>query len=862
MHNRYQYLLFLLIIMAAPFRGISQEETAMVYSSENQLDINNASYEEIEKLPIPREIAERIYERIQYEGPFTSVFQLREIEGVTQEILLQLRPLIRIEPYREVSERETRLSDLYYRLDRWEGDEGTNQALIDFWIEQALEPVNVNHMRYDEFWNLQSVSPVDAAAIVNYRNQVGQITSLRDLRSAPYLSYFGYRNARDFISFSPPSRRREFHGSLLFRMTNTPFLTEESDVTSTSTNELSGIGVNLYPDVYSRLIASWGSDLKLGISYWHSLGEPTFTYDLGFVQAPRVKFYFGVENKRLGPLEMRKLYLGNYSLALGQGVVMESTDFFVPRKSGLGFRKRFIGLAGDNSRTREFKLSGLATEFAFHNAHLFLFGSFAKRDAVLNKTPVLYKGELIHPVNQFVVLDQRFEYAPLDSARFRADLSWRETVKELLYGFHAAYDLLPTTQLGVTYYESAYDRPIRPNIDEIVNPADLGQTTLTDNEIYASYGGSISDGENPFWSEAKSFRRVYGMNLQSVYQNVAFQAEYAELDKARGLSLFGSEGNPWAFVGSAYIQYNSFYLMGLYRNYQLEYDNPYQRSFSNYRRFENTIYEDYFYLQTPYYLQLYSNNPQPQSEQGFYFDTRYQINRQFTLQMEYDNWKRNADDMPHYRLRGTLEFRPVFPIRLSLRQKYQGRASDNDKTLQYYENSEFRATLDFRLSRYSALSLLYFNSNVEFRPRPRLSFPAEPGVDPATNYAGTAALPGSALGATYTHNFNEWLKIRGFLGFYRGFFWNFEDTQFFAIESERGAMRYWFSVYSRISNRMSMRLKYTRDQQYPITFSQARDSNNQLIGPGSSNYEAGKYYQGSLIQPSQEYYYMEFNFHF
>ncbi|NIV73252.1 hypothetical protein GWN26_16390, partial [Candidatus Saccharibacteria bacterium] len=77
----------------------------------------------------------------------------------------------------------------------------------------------------------------------------------------------------------------------------------------------------------------------------------------------------------------------------------------------------------------------------------------------------------------------------------------------------------------------------------------------------SSYGGPISDGENPFWDEAKSFRRVYGIDFQSVYQNVAFQAEYAELDKGESVATFGLTGdNPWAFVGSAYIQYNSFYL--------------------------------------------------------------------------------------------------------------------------------------------------------------------------------------------------------------------------------------------------------------------------------------------------------------
>ncbi len=848
------------------------DSTATQSIDQLPLDLNNAAFEEIARLPIPRDLAERIYERIQYAGPFKNVFELRNVEGMTQELLLKIKPLVRIEPFRELSEREARLNNLYFRLDRWGGDEGTNQALIDSWIARALEPANINEMRYDELLNLQSVTPVDAAAIVNYRDQVGRITGARDLRSAPYLSYFGYRNTRNFVSFDTPERRKEFHGNWLFRATNAPFFTEEAEISSGVqgaglSDIISGsIVQNKYPDVYSRLVGNWGPDVKFGLSHWHALGEPVFNTNLGFGTIPKVKFYLGLENRKFGPLQMRKLYLGNYSLTFGQGVIMENTDFFQPRNSGFGFRKRFLGLSGDNSRTREYKFTGAAAELAYGNANLFLFASFDKRDAILNRQPVLFKGELIHPMNQLIVLDQRFSHAPGDAARRQDSLSWRDSVKELLYGLHAGYNIFPATQIGFTWYESAYDRPIRPDIAEIVAPENLGQITLPDNEIFNAYGGSISDGENPFWSDAKSFRRVFGVDVQSVYQNVALQAEYAELDRDAGLGLFRKGRNPWAFVGSAFVQYNSFNFLALYRNYQLGFDNPYQRSFSNYRRYKRTIFEDFFYLQDDFYLQLYSNNPQPQNERGFYFSSRYQINRKFTLTAEYDNWLRNSDDVSQYRFRFTLQYRPVFPITINLRQKYQAREPLNDKTLEFFDNAEFRGQMRLRLSRFDDLSLLYMNSRVKFRPRPRLSFPADPTPQGQnyddTNLGGTAALPGSALGASYTHNFNEWLKFRGFLGFYKGFFWNFEDTEFFVMNSERGATRMWFSVYSRVSSRVSLRLKYTRDYQKAITFAQARDSNNNVIEPGNSSFQPGRFYQGSLIQPTQEFYYLEFNLHF
>ncbi len=862
-------------IFIFPFFLFAQDDAARspVQSGQPPLDLNNASYEEIAKLPIARELAEQIYYRIQYSGPFNNIYELREVPGVTQEILLQLKPLVRIEPYRELSEREERLNELYFQLDRWGGDEGTNQALIDAWIEQALQPANINDMRYDELLNLQSVTPVDAAAIVNYRQQVGRVSSLRDLRGAPNLSYFGYRNARNFVSFQPREQEKAFHGNWMVRMTTVPFFTEEADIAAEtegatgSADAATDIFANKYPDVYSRLIASWGPDLKLGFSHWHALGEPYFDTDIGFARLPTPKMYVGLENRRLGPLEVRKFYAGNYSLTFGQGVVMENTDFFQPRKTGFGFRKRFLGLSGDNSRTRQYQLTGAATELAYGRAHLFLFGSFDKRDAVLNRQPVLFNGELVHPMNQLIVLDQRFAFAPEDLPRRQDSLAWRNSVQELLYGAHAAYDITPTTQLGFTWYESAYDRPIRnhsrADLLEIVDPASEGEIELKDNEIFNSYGGSISDGENPFWSAAKSFRRVYGVDFQTVYENISFQAEYAELDKGAGLGLFRDDRNPWAFVGNVYVQYNSFNFLALYRNYHRGFDNPYQRSFSNNRRFTRTIFEEFFNLQDPFYLQLQSNNPQPQNERGFYLNSRYQINRQFVLTMEYDNWVRTGDNVPQTRLRATLQYRPVFPITIDLRQKWQSREPLNDQTFEFFENSEFRGQMRLRLSRFNELSLIYSDSKVRFRPRPRLSFPTEAGEPLSnTNLAGTAALPGNALGATYTHNFNEWLKFRGQLLLYKGFFWNFEDTEFTVMDSERGATRFWFSVYSRVSNRLSLRVKYTRDFQKALTFVQARDSNNEVIEPGNSLYRPGFNYAADRVQPTQEFYYLEFNLHF
>ena len=105
-NNKLSFIILMVGLFAIPV--ISQE---IPYSYENQLDINNASFEEIIKLPVSEEIAERIYDRITYQGPFGSIYQLRAIEGIDQELFLKLKPMIRIEPYMEKSEREERIEN-------------------------------------------------------------------------------------------------------------------------------------------------------------------------------------------------------------------------------------------------------------------------------------------------------------------------------------------------------------------------------------------------------------------------------------------------------------------------------------------------------------------------------------------------------------------------------------------------------------------------------------------------------------------------------------------------------------------------------------------------------------------------------
>ena len=210
------------------------------------------------------------------------------------------------------------------------------------------------------------------------------------------------------------------------------------------------------------------------------------------------------------------------------------------------------------------------------------------------------------------------------------------------------------------------------------------------------------------------------------------------------------------------------------------------------------MYEDYYYLQSVMYGQLYENNPQPQAEEGFYLDSYYQMSRKITLRFQYDNWMRKADAAKMYRLVGTIDYKPVFPLSIQLRNKWQAREEDNTlSTQRYYKNYEFRGRIRARLSQYDNFTLMYSYSTLLNHPRPRIF--------------RDIVLDGEAITANYIHNFNKYLKLSGMLAYYKGFLWNFEDTQFMVMDSERGALRFWMSLYVRLNTNLTVRMKYKSD---------------------------------------------------
>ena len=771
---------------------------SMVFAQ--KVSINNATLDQVKALPLTEDQALNVYEYILFQGPIENIYELGKIENIEPENIQALKPLISISmKYDTTSAPVSRLSDRYRKVENWTSEEGANEGLVEVWLDRLAEPKNINKATWNDLMALQNVSPVDAAAVIK-RIKEGEITYPKALRGAIGLSYWGYRNMVDFFTYEDHDTTESFH-----MWYNTTYKTLPS---TTSFDDEVGLveQINNHPgDLHHKLVATFGSHWKLSLATHRQLGERVYDFKLGDLEVPNAKWSLTYRDLSIGGLKFERIIVGNYSATIGQGVVFENTDFFSPRRSGYSWSRRVHGVFPDISRTREYALKGIAFQSGNSLLDIVGFLSKNKRDAILNPSD--------SSVASLITL------YPRTNSGYNGALAMPmlETLEEVTYGGSARLILMPGTFVGLSAYESLYDRPIRPDIaTTVIADANEGKFLTSigntaDTEIAAMYS---SYAESSVWDKARAFRRVFGTDFSTVIRNIALQGEFGVLDKNGNMRIDRSD--PKAFVFSSYVQFNNYSLLVVYRDYDLDFDNPYQRSFSNYQRYKGSIFEDTFYLEDPIYGFLYSGQAQPQSERGLYVFSRYQPHRALVLSGDFDTWTRVADQAKYFRTVLRAQYRPVFNVRFHIRHKWQKRGSMNTMDPSAFYSQETILRSQIRLSGYDQIELLWVRSWVDFTSRRRLTLDlTSGGEDPSM--VGSAGTGSEAIGFKVTHNFNDRMKIMSQVMLYNGFIWNFEDTDFRVFDSNSDAIRYWVSLFSRLNDRWAVRLKWTIDSSSPVT---------------------------------------------
>ena len=370
-----------------------------------------------------------------------------------------------------------------------------------------------------------------------------------------------------------------------------------------------------------------------------------------------------------------------------------------------------------------------------------------------------------------------------------------------------------------------------PTIDAAGSPTDDRRPAddTSDNEIWNAYTSVFTNGDGTV--QEYKWRRVMGAEAQAVYSNVALQGEYAFLQDPR--NQFLSSDNPDAYVVNAFGQWDNLHLLAIWRDYDVGFDNPYGRAFSNDSRYEMTLLDSPYYLNDDLYSWLVTSTPQPKAEKGLYLETRYRISRAVTLSgLSFDKWQRKADgaDMMRYTLKA--EYQPTFNIRFRVRQRYSSRSENNPDDVRTYRNWETRWQLITLLSDNNRLEFMYMTSNVMFPARQRLSYPAEPiPVDYGPRAGvGVAGMPAHAFEVRYEHNLTPGIELTFASSVYDGFLWNFEGNEFVLLDGT--GFRNWFKVQSRVSERLLFQLKVTRDHNLPRTYLDIRRFGTNLDANG------------------------------
>jgi len=616
------------------------------------------------------------------------------------------------------------------------------------------------------------------------------------------------------------------------------------------------------PDIMLKMRMRYGNNFKMGIMNYSGKGESGLmtTNTKDFIEDS--KWFAGYENTQMPGLDNTRLkvYLGNYRVTYGEGLVMENTDYYSARKTGFGFSKRILGITPDLSKTQEFALKGGAMEYTHP---LFGFAAFVSQD---DKDALVYINKDGSPVKRdefgndvFTETDGRQYYkeginkvynydngAPVYAtknkvfnyinstirwdndelmeaeSRFNTELgaagafavpyinlaARKDVLREKLWGTHVQINPFIGTKIGMTTYTALYDNAhfVVPGYDEMLRT--LLRTSSDQEKLRKAMNGEISTlYSTQTDSYSRDYRRVVGFDGQTVIGNTSIQGEYAELSVLGDDIKIGDD--PKAYLASAYTQFDNLYFLTLFRHYDVDFDNPYSNSFSEHERFDGTMFDGNMYsLTNSSIADLYLNGNQSQPEQGVYFETRYKFNNYFTVGRSYiDILERLTDHRRTVRFQSELEFRPLFQVSLRLRYKNQVNRFDDMADRGISKTNEYTLAARTFLSNRDFLELEYRYNTVYAPPYLSITNTAAEGNN--NGLAAMTLMSGDYIAANYTHNFSQSLKIQGsFLyWFAHGIsHWDWEDMEI-DFMGERGS-KAWVAITSRISQNLYMNIKF------------------------------------------------------
>ncbi len=318
--------------------------------------------------------------------------------------------------------------------------------------------------------------------------------------------------------------------------------------------------------------------------------------------------------------------------------------------------------------------------------------------------------------------------------------------------------------------------------------------------------------------EAGDGMNVFALSGQTVAGNMSLEGEIARQDNSAMAGLVRARWqNDW------------FYLLGLFRHYDIGYTNPYNRGFAEQTRYDDTVFEYPYRLSDPVTSQL-EYWPAPKPEEGVYVETRFQVCRQVTFTKVYlDVWRSLPFSYANHRFQGEVEYRPDWPIRFRLKYKYQEKTKYKDVMPTTSVTQEVTLRTFF----------LPWNSDffdIQFRF-------GMVGLTPNPYYGDDRLMTGGYVAARWEHNFSDALSVLGGTTLWttNGMSqWEFEDTGIDFLDG-RGT-KFYVTVKNALSDYLQLRFRILRkDTFFPRTGLYRPDPDDQF------------YYQGDPDSPVRDF---------
>jgi hypothetical protein len=784
----------------------------------------------LKDIPITEIQRDAICDKMSYGGGFESVFDLLELGVFTPEEFEKAKDFFTVGKISRPQTELERIDSLYFKVGDWLTGEGVSEELIDERLDAIRGKPVLSDLGYKDLVAMDNVSPSDAVVILKQIRDVGPIKDRRGLRSINGLSVRGYLSVRSYIDYGVEKKINWRTGGYV-------------------QGRFGGSTVD--GDPYSSLkIHANNGPVSYGFRMSKDSGEPIEYGDWANPFAyPDFKVYAALTRFDIGELRIRHLIAGDYSAEFGEGVTFSSGDYFNPRNTGTGFDIRSLGVYPDLSASQTYALRGAAVEAKYGMIEPTVFFSTREKDAVYKKYQVITPDSFsVDSAGADTTIFSAETTIVNDSTGF-ADLingmkDWKDKVKETIIGGDLTVSPFLNLRLGLTAYRANYDKTWKPDITAIVDSTRLpGGSNASVDQFDAEYLSSTYN---------QDYRSAVGANAMWAIGNLSFSGEYSEvvrdsnvllnwhysgiIDTIRGdaTSFLPIGDDPSGTVLKAQLVTNRLGAVAVYRKYELGFDNPYNRGFSEYGRYKGASFEDDYKLTDPALTVLATETPRPMAEEGLYLQFYGKPFRQLDATVEFDAFKRLTDGADYRRIVLKANYRPHNNLSFRIWRKWQGRSAQNALTPNSFTVDEIRLSADARLSGYSTVGFTVIHSFMTNPPRPQYAQYADPTAgDPSV---ASVVDPSEGIILNAEINADEHLTILGQGIIYRGWLWNFEEGEFAELDTKTDAFRWWLAIRDRFVENLSVTAKLTVDKPLSATNIDLRSS----YGDPETNLEGGR----------------------